>query len=346
MYVVIPVAGFGTRLRPHTYTKPKPLVNVAGKPVLGHILDRLVGLDIERIIFVVGYLGDQIRDYVEANYNLPTRYVEQKELLGQAHAIGITRPYVEGPVLIAFVDTIFEGNLGDLDHLRSDGAIYVKEVEDPRRFGVVTVADGYIRRFVEKPAQPVSNLAVIGLYYIKPYHLLFDCITELQRRNLRTEGEFYLADALQLMVDRGAHFEPRAVDVWKDCGTAEALLDTNRYLLENDSHNDVRPPGCIVRPPTFIAPDAKVVDSVIGPYVYVGPGCEVKGSIIGPYVSMANGATVEQSILRDSIVNEDAHIDCAALSESLVGQHALVRGGFERYNVGDSSVIESRGYSA
>ncbi|MGI6209944.1 MAG: sugar phosphate nucleotidyltransferase [Anaerolineae bacterium] len=343
MYVVIPVAGFGTRLRPHTYTKPKPLVNVAGKPVLGHILDRLAGLDIDRIIFVVGYLGDQIRDYVESNYNLPTRYVEQKELLGQAHAIGLTRPYVEGPVLIAFVDTIFEGDLSDLDHIRSDGAIYVKEVEDPRRFGVVTVADGQIRRFVEKPSQPVSNLAVIGLYYIKPYGLLFDCINELQRRNLRTEGEFYLADALQLMVDRGTRLEPRTVDVWKDCGTAEALLDTNRYLLENDSHNDVRPAGSIVRPPVFISPDAQIEDSIIGPYVYIGPGCRVKGSVIGPYVSMAPGATVEQAILRDSIVNEDAHIDCALLSESLVGQHALVRGGFERLNVGDSSEIESRG---
>lgn len=343
MHVVIPVAGFGTRLRPHTYTKPKPLVNVAGKPVLGHILDRLSGLDVDRVTFVVGYLGDQIRDYVESNYNLPTRYVEQKELLGQAHAIGLTRPHVDGPVLIAFVDTIFEGDLSDLDHVRSDGVIYVKEVDDPRRFGVVTVADGHIRRFVEKPSQPVSNLAVIGLYYIKPYHLLFDCIAELQRRNLRTQGEFFLADALQLMVDRGTHFEARTVNVWKDCGTAEALLDTNRYLLENDAHNEVRPAGCIVRPPVFISPQAKVEDSVIGPYVYVGPNCQVKNAIVGPYVSMAAGASVERTILQDSIVNEDSHIDSAVLTESLVGQHALVRGGFERFNVGDSSEIESRG---
>ncbi len=343
MHVVIPVAGFGTRLRPHTYTKPKPLVNVAGKPVLGHILDRLSGLDIDKVIFVVGYLGDQIRDYVESNYNLPTRYVEQKELLGQAHAIGLTRPHVDGPVLIAFVDTIFEGDLRELDHTRSDGLIYVKEVDDPRRFGVVTVADGHIRRFVEKPSQPVSNLAVIGLYYIKPYHLMFDCINELQRRNLRTQGEFFLADALQLMVDRGTHFEPRTVDIWKDCGTAEALLDTNRYLLESDAHNDVRPAGCIVRPPVFISPQATVEDSVVGPNVYIGPDCQVKNAIVGPYVTMAAGATVERTILQDSIVNEEAHIDSAVLTESLVGQHALVRGGFERYNVGDSSEIESRG---
>ena len=341
MYVIIPVAGFGTRLRPHTYTKPKPLVNVAGKPILGHILDRLVGVDIERVIFVVGYLGEQIRDYVESNYDLPTRYVEQKELLGQAHAVGLTREHVEGPVLIAFVDTIFETDLKQLEHVRGDGAIYVKEVDDPRRFGVVTLVDGHIRRFVEKPSQPISNLAVIGLYYIKPYQLLFECIEELQRRNLRTEGEFYLADALQLMVDRGTRLEARTVDVWQDCGTPTTILQANRYLLERNVYNSVRPDGCIVTPPAFIAPDADVRSSVIGPYVYIGAGARIQGAIVGPYVSVAAGASIEQSIVRDSVVNEQAHITSAMLSQSLIGQYALVRGSFERFNVGDSSEIDS-----
>jgi glucose-1-phosphate thymidylyltransferase len=341
MYVIIPVAGFGTRLRPHTYTKPKPLVNVAGKPILGHILDRLAGLDIERIIFVVGYLGEQIHDYVESHYHLPTRYVEQKELLGQAHAIGLCRDQVQGPVLTAFVDTIFEADLRELPQVRGDGAIYVKEVEDPRRFGVVTLADGYIRRFVEKPSQPISKLAVIGLYYIKQYQLLFDCIDELQARNLRTEGEFYLADALQLMVDRGSRLEARTVDVWQDCGTPDAVLQANRYLLERDSYNSIRPEGCIVEPPTRIAPDAEVHNSVIGPYVYVGSKARIEGSIVGPYVTVADGATIEESIVRDSIVNEQAHIISGALTHSLVGQYAMVKGGFERFNVGDSSEIDT-----
>jgi glucose-1-phosphate thymidylyltransferase len=341
MHVIIPVAGFGTRLRPHTYTKPKPLVNVAGKPILGHILDRLTGLDVEKVIFVVGYLGDQIREYVDSNYNLPTRYVEQRELLGQAHAIGLAREHVTGPVLIAFVDTIFEADLRALEHTRGDGAIYVKEVDDPRRFGVVTLADGLIRRFVEKPSQPISNLAVIGLYYLKQHQMLFDCIEELQQRNLRTEGEFYLADALQLMVDRGTRLEARTVDVWQDCGTAQAVLQTNRYLLERNVYNSIRPDGCIVAPPAYIAPDADVRNSVVGPYVYIGPKAHIHGAIVGPYVSVAAGASIEQSIVRDSIVNENANITSATMSHSLVGQNAMVRGSFERFNVGDSSEIDS-----
>jgi len=341
MHVIIPVAGFGTRLRPHTYTKPKPLVNVAGKPILGHILDRLQGLDIDRIVFVVGYLGDQIHEYVESNYRLPTIYVEQKELLGQAHAIGLTQQYVEGPVLIAFVDTIFEADLSELEHVRSDGVIYTKEVDDPRRFGVVTLADGYIRRFIEKPSQPISNLAVIGLYYVKPYELLFECIDELQQRNLRTEGEFYLADALQLMVDRGIRLEAPTVDVWRDCGTPDTVLEANRYLLEQTAYDGIHPDECIINPPVYISPDATVRHSVIGPYVYLGPRCRIESSIVGPYVSMAEGATVEQAIVRDSIVNEEARIASAMLARSLVGQYAVVRGSFESLNVGDSSEIDS-----
>jgi len=341
MHVIIPVAGFGTRLRPQTYTKPKPLVNVAGKPILGHILDRLAGLDLERVVFVVGYLGEQIRDYVESNYDLPTRYVEQKELLGQAHAIGLTREHIRGPVLIAFVDTIFETNLHELGQIRGDGVIYVKEVEDPRRFGVVTVVDGHIRRFVEKPSQPISNLAVIGLYYVRPYQQLFERIEELQQRNLRTEGEYYLADAFQLMVDRGTRLEARAVDVWQDCGTPDSILSANRYLLERNVYNSIRPDGCIVTPPAFIAPDADVRSSVLGPYVYIGSKSRVQGSIVGPYVSVAAGGCIEQSIVRDSIVNEQAQITSAQLSHSLVGQYAHLRGSFQRFNVGDSSEIDS-----
>ena len=341
MFVIVPLAGFGTRLRPHTYTKPKPLVNVAGKPVLGHLLDRFAGLDIERLIFVVGYLGDQIREYVESNYDLHTRYVEQRELLGQAHAIGLTKPHVEGPVLIAFVDTIFEADLSKLKHTRSDGVIYVKEVEDPRRFGVVTLENGRIRRFVEKPSQPVSNLAVIGLYFIKPYQLLFECIAELQRRNLRTGGEFFLADALQLMVDLGIDLEARTVDDWKDCGKPDTLLHTNRYLLERTVDNGAEREGCIIVRPTHIAPDAVVERSVVGPHVYVGPGCHIRHSIVGPYVSLATGAIVEESIVKDSIVNEHAEISETMLARSLVGQHAIVHGAFERFNVGDSSEIDS-----
>jgi len=326
MKVIIPLAGFGTRLRPHTYTKPKPLVSVAGKPVLGHILDKLVGLDIEEIIFIIGYLGEQISDYVMANYDFPSRYIEQKDLKGQAHAIQLAREYVSGPVLIIFVDTIFETNLGVLAQEPSDGIIYVKEVEDPRRFGVVVTERGFITKLVEKPSMPVSNLAVIGLYYIKDSRLLMECLVELIQRDIKTKGEYFLADALQLMIDRGSQFVARTVEVWEDCGKPETVLHTNRYLLEHGGAQEVETENSVLIPPVYIEKTAVIKDSVIG-----------------PYVSVAGEATIVRSIVRDSIINERAHIEDANLSRSLIGQDAYVRGSFERLNVGDSSQVDFAG---
>ncbi len=342
MKVIIPLAGFGTRLRPHTYTKPKPLVPVAGKPVLGHILDKLNGLDVEEIIFIVGWLGDQIEEYVTANYDFPARYTEQKELLGQAHAVMLAREWVEGPVLIIFVDTIFEADLASLRTLDSDGVIYAKEVDDPRRFGVVTLdEEGYITRFVEKPSEPVSNLAVIGVYYLKDAAFLFRCIDELIERNIMTKGEYFLADALQLMVDQQAKLNAWTVDVWEDCGTKEAVLKTNRYLLRKIVTNGATTDNSIIVPPVYVAESATIANSIIGPYVHIGENSTVKASIIGPYVSLGDGSKVTSAIIKDSILNNSAHIEEAMLSHSLIGLYAHVRGTFERLNVGDSSEIDS-----
>jgi len=323
MKVVIPLAGFGTRLRPHTYTRPKPLVSVAGKPVLGHILDKLAGLDIEEIIFIVGYLGDQIRDYVTANYNFPSRYIEQEELKGQAHAIYLAREHVSGPVLIIFVDTIFETDLSVLEHEQSDGVLYVKEVEDPRRFGVVITENGYITKLVEKPATPISNLAVIGLYYIKDSQLLMECIAELIRKDIKTKGEYFLADAFQLMIDKGAKFVARAVEVWEDCGKPETVLHTNRYLLEHGGAQEIETENSVLIPPVYIEETALIKDS-----------------IVGPYVSVAGDVIITRSIIQDSIINEGAHIEDANLSQSLIGKDAHVRGSAQRLNVGDSSQVD------
>ena len=339
MKVIIPLAGFGTRLRPHTYTKPKPLVNVAGKPVLGHVLDKLEGLDIEEIVFITGYLGDQIERYVSTHYDFAARYTEQKELKGQAHAIQLAKEYVDGPVLIIFVDTIFEVDLLPLQTLPSDGVIFVREVEDPRRFGVVTLEDEVITRFVEKPDEPVSNLAVIGVYYLKDSRMMFDCIEELIAKDIQTKGEYFLADALQLMVDRGAQFNAWPVEVWEDCGTPDAVLQTNRYLLHKVAHTERDGDSSIILPPAHVDPSARVENSVVGPYVHIGANCVVESSIVGPYVSLADGGEIHQSLVTDSIVNENSRIEKAMLRQSLVGEHACVRGTFERLNVGDSSEI-------
>jgi glucose-1-phosphate thymidylyltransferase len=324
MKVIIPLAGFGTRLRPHTYTRPKPLISVAGKPVLGHILDKLVRLELEEIIFILGYLGDQIRDYVTTHYSFPARFLEQSELKGQAHAIYLAKEHVSGPVLIIFVDTIFDTDLSALKKEPADGILWVKEVEDPRRFGVVVTEHGFITRLVEKPQTAVSSLAVIGLYYVKDSPMLMECIAELMEKDIKTQGEYFLADALQLMIDRRSRFVARTVEVWEDCGKPETVLHTNRYLLEHGGAQEIKTDNSVL-----IAP------------VYIESNAAIKDSVIGPYVSVAGGATITRSIIRDSIINENAHIEDANLSQSLVGKDAVVQGSAQRLNVGDSSRVDS-----
>lgn len=322
MKVIIPTAGLGTRLRPHTYSKPKPLVSVAGKPVLGHILDTLSQIQIDELIFITGYLGNQIEDYVRANYPVPARFIEQAELKGQAHAIYLAREHLTGPTMILFVDTIVEADLSRLGQLDADGAIYVKEVDDPRRFGVTFVENGYITRLVEKPDTDISNLAMIGLYYVRDAQRLVGAIETLLDRNIQTKGEFYLTDALQLMIDEGARFVADRVAVWEDCGKPETVLQTNRYLLDHGRAYVGPTEGSIVIPPVYIDDNACVVNS-----------------IVGPYVSIAAGAVVRESIVRDSIINRDALIQATTLQNSLVGDNAVVLGDFRELNVGDASEI-------
>jgi glucose-1-phosphate thymidylyltransferase len=322
--VVIPVAGLGTRLRPHTYSKPKPLVHVAGKPVLGHILDQLLPLHVNEIIFITGYLGGQIEQYVRAHYDVPVRFVEQTELKGQAHAIHLAAEAIDQPVLIIFVDTIIKADLEALQRMTDDGVLFVREVEDPRRFGVAVLEKGYVKRLVEKPRQPVSNLAVVGVYYLRNWQLLNQALREVIERDVQTAGEYYLADALQIMIDHGARLRAEPVAVWEDCGTLEALLQTNRYLLGNG----------------FDQQDTPTTNSILIPPVYIARTARVENSIVGPYARIAENALVSGSIIRDSIVSDGAQIVDGSLSSSLIGSNAAVKGRYSRLNVGDLSVID------
>lgn len=322
MKVIIPTAGLGTRLRPHTYSKPKPLVSVAGKPVLGHILDTLSQLKIDEFIFITGYLGNQIEEYVRANSTVPARFIEQTELKGQAHAVYLARDVVSGPTIILYVDTIFEADLTKLAGMDVDGAIYTKEVEDPRRFGVTFIENGYISKLVEKPDTDISRLAMIGLYYVREAEWLMRSIEKMMEQNLQTKGEFYLTDALQLMIDDGARFVAETVDVWEDCGTAATVLETNRYLLDNGR-----------------AYAGKTENSIVIPPVYIDDKAHVVNSIVGPYVSIAAGADVRDSIVRDSILNENAVVKDATLEQSLIGNRSAVEGNFSHLNVGDASEV-------
>lgn len=327
MKAVILLAGLGTRLRPHTFSKPKPLVQVAGKPVLGHVMDSLKGLLIDETIFIVGYLGEQIEKYVANEYpHVRARYVEQNEMKGQAHAIRLAKDYIDQEVLIIFGDTIWETDFTRLSRVQGDGLIYTKEVPDPRRFGVALLKDGFVTQFIEKPATPISNLAVVGVYYFRNWRRLMKAIQEVIDRNIQTEGEYFLADAMQLMIDDGAQLEAETIPVWEDCGTVPAILKTNRYLLTKQGSHARDIPGSVILPPVYISDNARIINS-----------------IIGPNVSISEDALVENSIVRDSIISEGAYIESRVLEGSLVGKDARVSGTFERLNVGDSSEIDSGG---
>lgn len=322
MRAIIPVAGVGSRLRPHTYTIPKVLLNVGGKPIIGHILDRVIENGFDEATIVVGYLGDKIKDYVLSHYSIRVDFVEQEERLGLGHAIYLSRHTISrDPVLIILGDTIFDVDLKAVT--ASDCSVLgVKEVDDPRRFGVAETANGFITRLVEKPEEPKSRLAVVGIYYIKQPQILIDSLKDLIKRNVRTKGEFQLTDGLQMMIERGEKMKPFLVEGWYDCGKPETLLATNRHLLENQTAAVSRS-DLVVQPPVFISPKA-----------------QVKNSVIGPYATIADDATVENAIIRNSIISEGATVTDALLEDSIVGNNAAVRGRYKQVNIGDSSELE------
>ena len=342
MQIIIPLAGLGSRLRPLTYTTPKPLVQVAGKTILGHVLDSLQGVQIEDIVFIVGYLGEQIEKYVKSNFpQYRSYFVEQKELNGQSPAIALTRQIVNKDVLIIFGDTVVEADLSGLADGMEDGVIFTKEVDDPRRFGVVKLDGPYIKRFVEKPTEFVSNQAVGGLYFVKDSSRLFAAIDEQVERQIQLKGEYFLADALQIMIDHGARLTTRLLQSWYDCGTSQSLLDSNRYLLQRTIRISANLNGSAIIPPVSIAPSAKLTNSIVGPHVSVGENVVITDSRIGPFVSIADGSSVTRSIIEDSILNQNSQIEDTMLTKSLVGNQAHVKGKFDRLVVGDTSEVDS-----
>ncbi len=322
MNAIIPVAGQGKRLRPHTHTHPKVLMNVAGKPILAHILDDLRDLGIDEITFVVGYLAEKVEEFVRERYPFRAHFVYQEEPLGNGHAIYVAREHLTGPTLILFGDTIVQGDLRTAVRLPHSG-IGVHPVSDPRAFGVVELdGDGFVRRLWEKPSVPPSDLAVVGVYVIQrpaPFRAALERLIDEQRM---VNGEYWLADALQLMVEQGEPLGTFPVDHWYDCGTPESLLRANHALLEH-----ALPPahlaGSIVIPPAFVA------DSAV-----------VEGSVIGPYVTIAEGARVTNAVIRESIVNAGARVESVLLEHSIIGENAAVTGRRARINLGDSSEVE------
>lgn len=322
MKAIIPAAGIGSRLRPHTHTAPKALLHVAGKPILGHILDELLAFGIRKIVIVVGFLGDKIIDYVKSNYDIKASFVTQEELNGLGWAIYLTREYiVDGePVLIILGDTIFETDLTEILNGEYD-SIGTKIVDDPRRFGIARTDGKFVTGLIEKPEKPPSNQALVGIYYIKSTGLFIRCLQRLIDEKITTRGEYQLTDALELMIKDGCEMTTFNVDGWFDCGKPETLLETNRYLLSQIKSVDQRE-GNVLLPPVYISPTAILENSVVGPYVSVG-----------------DNSRIVRSVIRDTIVSEDAEVVDCLLEKSLIGNSSIITGQFKKASLGDSSEI-------
>jgi glucose-1-phosphate thymidylyltransferase len=325
MKVIIPLAGKGTRLRPHTHVTPKPMLKVAGRPVMDYVLDDVKQLgSVEQVIYITGHLKELVEEHARRDIGLPAVFVEQKVQDGTAGAVNLARPYVDQPVLIIFVDTIFDADLSVINRIDADGIIWTKEVEDYQRFGVVVTDDaGNMTKIVEKPSTPISKRANIGLYYIRNWQLLYEGIDYVLKRP-KNKGEYYLTDAFQYMIDKGAKIRVIDVEGWYDAGKIDTLLDTNRVMLEKGR----------ARKPANLGGGATVIDPV-----YIEDGVTITDSTVGPNVSIGAGTVVLGSTLRDTIIGDQAHVSRSSLQSSLVGDHVVLDGVRGEVTVGDHSEI-------
>jgi len=327
MKVIIPLAGKGTRLRPHTHLVPKPMLKIAGKPVMAYILEDLRKLgNVEQIVYITGHLKEKVQEYASTEFaDLPAVYVEQKVQDGTAGAVKLAQPYVDQDVLIIFVDTIFETDLSVLKNTDADGIIWVKEVEDYQRFGVVVKDENdNMTRIVEKPSTPISKSANIGLYYMKNWKLLYEGIDHVLTQP-KNKGEYYLTDAFQYMIDKGAKIKVIEVAGWYDAGEVGTLLDTNRTVLER---------GSARRPKT--APDGVTINDP----VYIEDDVIITNSTIGPNVSLGSGTTVDGSTLSDSVVGKRSKVANSKLTRSLIGDDVTIDGMNGELNITDHSRIK------
>jgi glucose-1-phosphate thymidylyltransferase len=328
MKVIIPLAGKGTRLRPHTHITPKPMLKVAGKPVMQYILEDLRRLgNVEQIVYITGHLKEKVEEYTRKTFaDIPAVFIEQQVQDGTAGAVALAREYVDQPVLIIFVDTIFDADLSVTKTIDADGIIWVKEVEDYKRFGVVvTDKDGNMTKIVEKPDTPISKRANIGLYYIRNWKLLYEGIAHVLKQP-KNKGEYYLTDAFQYMIDKGAKIRVIDVEGWYDAGKIDTLLETNRVMLEK---GHARKPS--------VTDGSTIIDPV-----YIEDDVVLKGARIGPNVSIGKGSIIEKSELRDTLVGSNTKIVDSVLENSLIGDSAVIEGVKGELTLSDHSEVRSR----
>ena len=328
MKAIIPVAGAGTKLRPHTYTQPKALIPLAGKTILGIIVDQLAEAGVKEFIFIVGYLGDKIQDFVHDKYpGLTTHFIQQNERLGIGHAINLTRSLVQDDeIIIVLGDSICEYDVSAV--INSEHSLLgVKRVDDPRDFGVAEInEEGRITRVVEKPQIPKSNMALVGIYRIRETGLLFSCLENNFNQNITSYGEFNLTDALECMIAAGVTFRSYKVQNWFDCGKKETLLESNATLLRKMGQT--------------ISAEHQFENTIIVPPVSIAAGCDISNSIIGPNVAIGERVNITDSIIKDSIIGAFSDLKDIVLTHSLIGSDTEVRGESRSLNIGDNTEID------
>ena len=328
--IVILMAGYGTRLRPLTWSRPKQLIRMADKMVLDYVLDTFTSVPDPtntEFIFVVGYLGDQIQDYMLRTHpDLKVRFVEQAEMRGQSPAVLLAREYLDGPMLVIYADTLIETDFSFLSKEASGAVAWVKAVPDPRRFGVASLdKDGWVTHLVEKPQDVDNNLALVGCYYFQNPQMLLQAIEEQMKRGISLKNEFYLADAINVMLEHGLRMRIARVETWLDAGTPEDVLKTNRYYLEHGHGNIAKAythNNTVVIPPVFIHPTAKFEASVIGPHVAIGANCSIQSSII-----------------RDSIIDDGSLLSHVFMEHSLIGREVKIQDHAGIYIIGDNTEL-------
>ncbi|MGQ9721549.1 MAG: sugar nucleotidyltransferase [Candidatus Jordarchaeum sp.] len=335
MRALIPAAGRGTRLRPQTNTKPKSLLRVADKPIIGHILDNLKTTQIKEVIVILGYMKEPIAEYLQKNYSNRFKFifVEQEPRLGLGHAVYVAKEQaIDQPLMILLGDMIFLQTYKDMlqKHNKNgecEASIGVKEVDQPQNYGNVKIKNGKITKLVEKPSKPLSNLAISGVYIINDTPLLYKALEEIMKKGVQTKEEYQLTDALQKMIDWKSHLKTFKVEKWYDCGRKNTLLEANRIILQEKHKNHTKlthsqPANTIIIPPVAIAEE-----------------CRIENSVLGPYVSVAENATIKNSIIKNTIIGTHAQIENTNLTNTLIGDEAIVKGTLLELNVGDHASI-------
>ncbi|MBI1266623.1 MAG: NTP transferase domain-containing protein [Cryomorphaceae bacterium] len=331
MKIIVPMAGMGKRMRPHTLTVPKPLIPVAGKPIVQRLVEELAAISpepIDEVAYVVGRFGDAVEQNLIAiaeSLGAKGTIHYQDEALGTAHAVLCARTALKGSVIVAFADTLFKAKL-ELDQSK-DGVLWVQQLPNPEQFGVVKLdGSGHIVDFIEKPKTFVSDLAMIGIYYFKSGEILEKELQFLIDNQIIKSGEYQLPDALKNMTEKGMVFVPGKVDDWMDCGNKNATVETNSRILDYHKNDaDMRASDTVVENGMIIAP------------CFIGKGVKIKNAIVGPHVSIGAGCNIENSIVKTSIIQENTHISDAHIENSMLGKHVDFTGKAEELSLGDYS---------